>query len=452
MKRAEHKTVPLRRQLPTTSSQTLPTSLSDSSMFIQGSLITLALVLSASASPVAEGLSTRIPFEKRNAFTTSNGWFDHDRAVQQVVRDLNKHRNNLINLERNVGRHAFNEGAHIKPVANYSSMRNSHNKRQAEALTDEGGDQYWAGNINIGTPGQTFLIDFDTGSSDLWVPSLNCTSSYCSSKHKYDPAKSSTSSHKSGTFSIQYGDGSTVAGPVDTDTVSVAGVKVTNQYFSPVSTISSMFGSEADDGILGLAFPAISNLRQNPFFTNAKSQGAVKSGVFAFKLAKSGSELYLGGTDSSLYSGSIEYHPVTGSGFWQIANAKLSVGSKTVQSGFQTVIDSGTTIIYGPPDQVAAFYKNIPGAKVYDSQNGFYSLPCSSIPSNVGFNWGGKTWTISAANFNFGRVSSTQCIGAIAGKDLGLGSNTWLLGDSFMKNVYTVFSTDMNSVGFATLR
>ena len=54
----------------------------------------------------------------------------------------------------------------------------------------------------------------------------------------------------------------------------------------------------------------------------------MKNGVFGFKLAKSGSELYLGGTDSSLYTDPIEYHSVTGSGFWQISGASIQVGSQ----------------------------------------------------------------------------------------------------------------------------
>ena len=56
-------------------------------------------------------------------------------------------------------------------------------------------------------------------------------------------------------------------------------------------------------------------------------------------------------------------------------------------------------------------------------------------------------------SFNYGETEkgSGKCVGALAGMDIGLGSNVWLLGDSFMKNVYTAFSFDDNAVGFATL-
>ncbi|RPD68640.1 acid protease [Lentinus tigrinus ALCF2SS1-7] len=413
-------------------------------MFIKSSLITLALVLSATSTPLVDGVDTPIAFQKRSALTKDDGSFDYRSAAEQVVRDRNKHRQNLLNLERNRGPEAFNDGAYIPPVATLNLTGTSPgdlHARQAEPLTDEANDEYWAGTITIGSNKQSFLIDFDTGSSDLWVPSTNCTSSTCNGKDKYNATASTTSVHKSGQFSISYGDGSSVSGPVYTDTVTVAGVTAKNQYFAPVTTLSSSFAGDARDGILGMAYPALSH---------AKAQGAVKTGVFAFKLAKSGSELYLGGTNSKLYTGSIEYHTVVGSGFWQIGSGKIQVGAKSVVSNIRTIIDSGTTLIYGPPSQVATLYASIPGSKA--SGNGFYTFSCTSVPNNVAFSWGGKSWTISAANMNLGRESATRCVGAIVGQDLGLGTNVWLVGDSFMKNVYSVFSFDQNAVGFASLK
>ena len=59
----------------------------------------------------------------------------------------------------------------------------------------------------------------------------------------------------------------------------------------------------------------------------------------------------------------------------------------------------------------------------------------------------------SLCSFNLGETTSGsgKCVGALGGEDLGLGSNVWLLGDAFMKNVYTAFSYDDNAVGFAAL-
>ena len=42
-------------------------------------------------------------------------------------------------------------------------------------------------------------------------------------------------------------------------------------------------------------------------------------------------------------------------------------------------------------------------------------------------------------------------MGAIMGLDHGMASNVWLLGDTFMKNVYTAFDFGHNQVGFAAL-
>ncbi|KAJ7110006.1 acid protease [Mycena epipterygia] len=409
--------------------------------------------------PLPEGQGgISIPLRKRTILTTPAGVFDKNKALAATVATKNKHRQNLINLEKNKGPSAFNPGAAIKPIATLpADILGELKKRQAEPLTDENEDIEWAGQISIGTPAQNFTIDFDTGSSDLWVVSASCTSSTCSAKTKFNSTSSSTSVKQPGSFSIEYGDGSTVSGPVYTVQFSVGGVKATSQFFSPVTTLSSAFTGDPTDGILGMAFPSISNLGKNPFFNTAKTEGTVQFNAFGFFLAANGSELYLGGTNPDLYNGTLELHTINStSGFWQVPGASVKVNSVAAASGFETVIDSGTTIMYGPPDAVKALYSTIPGATLFDSADGFYSFPCDSVP-NVAFNWRGLDWEITSANFNLGLTAegSSDCVGALAGEDLGLGSNVWLLGDSFMKNVYTAFDfnlTGQPAVGFAALR
>ncbi|KAJ7875523.1 acid protease [Mycena olivaceomarginata] len=424
--------------------------------------VTLAVSVAAGPAPTTDSApvkrGTAIPMRKRSSLTTAEGVFDHDKAIASTIFTLNKHRANLLNLQKNKGQGAFNQGAEIKelktlPIDVEARMQQRAVKRQSEALTDEDSDEEWAGTISVGTPAQKFLIDFDTGSSDLWIPSSSCTSSTCSSKSKYKATSSSTSSKKTGTFSIEYGDGSTVSGPIYTETVTVAKVAVAKQYFSPVTTLSSSFKDDPIDGILGLAFPAISNLNQNPFFVNADADGVVDTNQFGFYLASSGSELFLGGANSDHYTGDIEFNSVDSSGgFWQATGASAKVGSSTAVSGIQTIIDSGTTLMYGPAADVKKIFAKVTGSKVYDSTNGYYSYPCATPPT-IAFSWGGSDWAISADNLNLGQTESgsKDCVASLAAQDLGLGDGVFLLGDAFMKNVYTVFDADQEAVGFAEL-
>ena len=117
--------------------------------------------------------------------------------------------------------------------------------------------------------------------------------------------------------------------------------------------------------------------------------------MFAFKLASEGSELYMGGTNQALYKGAIEYHNLSSdNGFWIIGGGRAKVKGKNVVSNLQTIFDSGTTFMYGPPATVGMVYGAIKGSKLFDEENGFYSYPCYA-PPRVAFNWGGKSWAIS---------------------------------------------------------
>ncbi|CAG8809488.1 5670_t:CDS:1, partial [Racocetra fulgida] len=64
--------------------------------------------------------------------------------------------------------------------------------------------------IRIG--GQNFTVCPDTGSSDLWVPGIQCNSSQCGTHNRFDPSKSSTFVQLTSSFSISYGTGTTISG------------------------------------------------------------------------------------------------------------------------------------------------------------------------------------------------------------------------------------------------
>ncbi|EKM60383.1 uncharacterized protein PHACADRAFT_132901 [Phanerochaete carnosa HHB-10118-sp] len=420
-------------------------------MFYKAILTYVALALLATASPVARAPGTRIALGKRSTLSNADGTFNQEKAILHAIKVYNKYQTNLRKLLANTG--SLPQGSEIKEFLAVPAELKKRNTGSV-SLTDEEDNTEWAGAITIGTPGQSFLIDFDTGSSDLWVPSSDCTSSDCDGKNKYQVSESSTSSIESGNFSLAYVDGSSVSGPIFTETVTIGGLVAMNQTFSPVTIVSDFFTGDPTDGILGLAFPALSDLDATPVFNTLIEQGQVTSGEFAFKLTEEGSELFLGGVDNTLFTGDIEFHDVNQtSGFWKLPNAQAVVNSNVTNNNFNTIIDSGTTNMFGPPNEVMRFYEAVEGSQPLNESEGYYSFPCDSPPT-FGFRWDdGRLWQVDSAHFNLGPTynGSSQCVGALAGVDVGLGSNTWLIGDAFMRNVYSVFSFDKTAVGFAAL-
>ena len=90
-------------------------------------------------------------------------------------------------------------------------------------------------------------------------------------------------------------------------------MQATKQTLGAAKTYSTGFSSDnfPADGLLGMAFKSLSDYNANPLFQSLVAQGKTTSSVFSFKLASSGSELYIGGKNSNLYTGSITYTPVT---------------------------------------------------------------------------------------------------------------------------------------------
>ncbi|XP_019407201.1 PREDICTED: cathepsin D [Crocodylus porosus] len=321
-------------------------------------------------------------------------------------------------------------------------------------------DAQYYGEIGIGTPPQKFTVVFDTGSSNLWVPSIHChlLDIACLLHHKYDASKSSTYVKNGTAFAIHYGTGS-LSGYLSQDFVTLGDLKVKDQIFGEaVKQPGVTFIAAKFDGILGMAFPKISVQKVTPFFDNVMSQQLIEKNIFSFYLnrdptAQPGGELLLGGTDPKYYSGDFNWVNVTRSAYWQIHMDQLNVanGPTLCKGGCEAIVDTGTSLITGPTEEVKELQKAI-GAKPLIK--GQYVIPCEKVPTlpPVSLVLGGKPHQLTGEQYVF-KVTvqgETICLSGFSALDIPPpGGPLWILGDVFIGPYYTVFDRDNEAVGFA---
>ncbi|RDW62222.1 putative aspartic proteinase [Coleophoma cylindrospora] len=327
-------------------------------------------------------------------------------------------------------------------------------KRQDSSATASpaGGVEYL---VPVSVGGQTLNLDFDTGSSDLWVFSSQLAASSRSGHSYYTSSKSTTYSALSGyTWDISYADGSGASGNVGTDTVVIGGTTVKKQAVELATKVSSTFVSDSSDGLVGLAFDSIntvSPVQQKTFFTNAKS--SLNAALFSAYLPFNADGTYdFGYTDSSHYTGTIEYATVDSSnGFWEFPSTGYKIGtSSTVHtiSGQTGIADTGTTLILTADAMVTAYYAQVSGA-TYSSSAGGYIFPCSATLPTLSFKIGPTYYaTIPASLMNFGTYSGSKCFGSL--QSAGGGSQN-IYGDVFFNAYYGVFSATGPKFGFAPI-
>jgi len=327
-------------------------------------------------------------------------------------------------------------------------------------ITDFEDAQYY-GPITIGTPPQQFDVVFDTGSSNLWVPSKDCALSNiaCLTHKKYDNSKSTTYTANGTAFAIQYGSGS-LTGVTSQDTVTVGGVTVPGVLFAEaIKEPGIAFVAAHFDGILGFGYPEISVNGMPPFFQAALASGAIKEPKFAFSLAKdasaaSGGELTLGGVDSTKYTGEFTYTPVTIKGYWQFGVSKVSVGGADFASDIKAIADTGTSLLALPTAQITALVKQLPGTiKVPGAQE--WEVECGKIDQfpTLSFTIGGKEFELEGSDYVLKITQSgvTECLLGLTGLDVPAPRGPlWILGDVFLRKYYTVFDYGNNQLGFAT--
>ncbi|XP_040009904.1 pepsin A-like [Xiphias gladius] len=327
----------------------------------------------------------------------------------------------------------------------YNPMR-KFTQSDTESMTNDADMSYY-GVISIGTPPQSFKVIFDTGSSNLWVPSVYCSSQACENHKKFNPQLSSTFKWTNEPLSIQYGTGS-MTGYLGKDTVEVGGISLPNQLFGLSQSEATFLSYMKADGILGLAFQSIAVDNALPVFDNMVKQGLVSQPLFSVYLSSNseqGSEVVFGGLDSRYYTGSISWIPLTSATYWQIQMDSVTINGQVVacSGGCQAIIDTGTSLIVGPNNEINNINSWV-GAST--NQYGDATVNCQNIHSmpDVTFTLNGHAFTISPPAY----VSQTY-YGCNTGFGQGGSQQLWILGDVFIREYYAVFDAQSQAVGLA---
>lgn len=328
------------------------------------------------------------------------------------------------------------------------------------SLTDVQDAEYF-GDVDIGSPPQKFQVIYDTGSSNLWVPSADCSN--CKEHgNKYDRNASSTYKKDGESMSMQYGTGS-CKGFISVDTVVVGGLPISDFKFGEVTTeAADVFGQAPFDGIIGMG-PAKAAVDHVPMpMDQLVAQGKIEKNMFAFYLTsdgKAGSTITLGGTNPAFHEGEFSYIKVAKAAtllpYWMISGTSIQVGGVDAIScswllGCDMVVDTGTSLIAGPTKSVATIVDKI-GVEV--ASDGTISCEGADQLPPIAFTIGGQSYEVGPDFYVLhvpDNTGKTVCLLGVQGMDVPIpGVSLWILGDVFLRKYYTVWDTDNDRVGFA---
>ncbi|OBA19145.1 Asp-domain-containing protein [Metschnikowia bicuspidata var. bicuspidata NRRL YB-4993] len=320
-------------------------------------------------------------------------------------------------------------------------------------LTNYLNAQYFT-EISLGTPGQPFKVILDTGSSNLWVPSKDCSSLACFLHSKYDHDQSSSYKANGTDFKIQYGSGA-MQGYVSQDTLTMGDLVIPNQDFAEATLEPGLaFAFGKFDGILGLAYDTISQNKIVPPVYNAIHQGMFDAPQFGFYLGdvnkdeNNGGVATFGGYDESLFKGDLTWLPVRRKAYWEVTFEGIGLGDEFAElAKTGAAIDTGTSLITLPSSLAEIINAKIGATKSWSGQ---YQVDCDSRESlpDLTLNLGGHNFTLTA--FDYTLEVSGSCISAFTPMDFPepIGDLS-IIGDAFLRKYYSVYDLEKNAVGLA---
>ena len=302
---------------------------------------------------------------------------------------------------------------------------------------DSGG---YVGPVTIGNV--TFPIILDTGSNTLWVYST-LTDSAPLGKPVYNPRTGIATNY---TFSVEYGDSSTVDGVVYLDTVIFADIKFPKQAVGATRHVAGNILDTDVGGILGLGTGTflINQAGSVPTLLQVlASSGVLDENLFTVALMRPNepqSFFTFGYIDNALLNGATPVYTnvSTANGYWEFPSESIVVnGQRISRRGNTAFADTGTTLIELDPEVLPTLYKPLNGT--FDSSSSQWiipgDIPLSEYPTITLF--AGETGiTLPPEDLRWQPSGDGNYIGSIQSR--GDNAPADVFGECWLKNTYAI--------------
>ena len=317
----------------------------------------------------------------------------------------------------------------------------------AMAIHNDGLDYSYFSVVTFGSKGQEMWMLLDTGAANTWVMGTDCTTDACQVHNTFGREDSATYVVTEDEWDVVYGSGS-VEGVIIEDSMSFAGFDLTLQFGSATNT-SDDFLHYPMDGIMGLGLSS-PDAKVPTVMKAMMKEELLKNNILGINLqrhsdgARDG-QITFGAIDKSKFEGEITYTDIIPDVHrWEIPIEDTEVdGNPANFKGKSAIVDTGTSFMLLPPEDAKVIHSFIPDA-VQDGED--FKVPCST-KALIEISISGVKYTVSHKDY-VGRADKTgqMCRSNIAGHQ-AFGKDQWLLGDVFLKNVYSVFDFDKNRIG-----
>jgi Eukaryotic aspartyl protease len=174
--------------------------------------------------------------------------------------------------------------------------------------------------------------------------------------------------------------------------------------------------------------------------------------VFSFYLGNSDSdegELYIGGIDTTRFTGQLAWIPLISTSFWQVLADSVSIGKTTVATKIKAIVDSGTSILTAPSAIVQAIAKEVGAIRIF---GGRYILACPmmKILPDIRFTLNGIVYVLTPNDYIIRAGQEQLCL--LGFMELDIPSPVGpaiILGDIFMRKYFTVFDAENGRIGLS---